>query len=89
MSKRALALLERAGRSSPITRPLTDTPLMHHHFLRDGMHEENRAASIGHAQAAVTHGQDDAAALTLAGFTIGMDGRDRAAASPPSRRPSR
>jgi Flp pilus assembly protein TadD len=55
---------------------------MCHHclFLRDGLREESRAASIRHAQAAILHGQDDAAALTFAGFSIGMDGHDHAAA---------
>jgi hypothetical protein len=33
-----------------------------------------------HAEAAITYGQDDATALTFAGFTIGMEGRDRAPA---------
>ena len=53
-----------------------------HHsiFLRGGLHEENRAASIRHAEAAITHGQDDALALSFAGFAIGMDKHDRAAA---------
>jgi TolB-like protein len=55
---------------------------MCHHclFLRAGLHEENRAASIRHAQATIVHGQDDALALTFAGFSIGMDGHDHAAA---------
>ena len=53
-----------------------------HHalFLRGGMHGENRAAAVRHAQVAITHGQDDALALTLAGFSVGMEGHDRAAA---------
>ena len=55
---------------------------MCHHclFLRGGLREENRAASVGHARAAIAHGDDDAIALTLGGFSIGMDGHDRAAA---------
>ncbi|SCB50032.1 Tetratricopeptide repeat-containing protein [Rhizobium miluonense] len=55
---------------------------MCHHclFLRTGLQEVNRAASIQHALAAMLLGQDDAVALTLAGFSIGMDGHDRAAA---------
>jgi TolB-like protein len=52
----------------------------HNLFLRAGLREEDRAASIRHAQAAIAHGQDDALALTFAGFSIGMDGHDRAAA---------
>ena len=55
---------------------------MGHHnlFLRAGLHEENRAASIRHAEVAIVNGQDDALALTFAGFSLGMDGHDRAAA---------
>jgi tetratricopeptide (TPR) repeat protein len=52
----------------------------HNRFLRAGLHEEDRAASVRHAQAAIVHGQDDALALAFAGFSIGMDGHDRAAA---------
>jgi len=52
----------------------------HNRFLRAGLHEEDRAASIRHARAAILYGQDDALALTFAGFSIGMDGHDRAAA---------
>ena len=52
----------------------------HNRFLRAGLLEQDRAASIRHAQAAIVHGQDDALALTFAGFSIGMDGHDRAGA---------
>lgn len=52
----------------------------HNRFLRAGLHEDDRAASVRHAQAAIVHGQDDGLALTFAGFSIGMDGHDRAAA---------
>jgi tetratricopeptide (TPR) repeat protein len=44
------------------------------------MHPDDRTASLHHAQIALTHGQDDALALTLAGFSMGMEGHDRAAA---------
>jgi TolB-like protein len=53
----------------------------HNRFLRAGLHEVDRAASIRHARAAIANGQDDALALTFAGFSIGMDAHDRAAAS--------
>jgi tetratricopeptide (TPR) repeat protein len=55
---------------------------MCHHclFLRAGLQERNRTASIHHARLAITHGQDDALALTWAGFSIAMDGHDRTAA---------
>jgi hypothetical protein len=50
------------------------------YFFREGMRKEHRIASMRHAEAAITYGQDDATALTFAGFTIGMEGRDRATA---------
>ena len=68
--------------SIPPTRLAHGNAAMCHHclFLRAGLQEVNRAASIRHARSAILHGQDDAAALTLAGFSIGMDGHDRGAA---------
>ena len=79
---KALPLLERALALDPIYALAHAFAAMCHHclFLRAGLHEESRAASIRHAQAAIVHGQDDALALTFAGFSIGMDGHDRAAA---------
>src|SRR5260370_38846351 len=53
---------------------------LHCLFLRAGLQEVNRAASIHSARTAIVHGQDDALALTLAGFSMGMDGHDRTAA---------
>jgi tetratricopeptide (TPR) repeat protein len=55
---------------------------MCHHclFLRAGLQEDARQASIRNARTAILHGQDDAHALTFAGFSIGMDGHDHAAA---------
>src|SRR3954454_1881401 len=52
----------------------------HNRFLRAGLREEDKAASIQHARAAIATGQDDALALTFAGFSIGMDAHDRDAA---------
>jgi TolB-like protein/Tfp pilus assembly protein PilF len=49
-------------------------------FLRAGLREDHRTASLRHARAAIIHGQDDAMALTLGGFCIGMDGHDRGTA---------
>jgi len=49
-------------------------------FVRAGHSEENRAAAIQHARAAVTHGRDDATALALGGFVIAMVEHDRIAA---------
>jgi TolB-like protein len=78
----ALALLDRAIELDPAYALAHGNAAMCHHclFLRAGVQEANRAASIRHARAALLHGQDDAAALTLAGFSIGMDGHDRSAA---------
>ena len=79
---KALPLLERALALDPIYALAHAFAAICHHclFLRAGLHEESRVASIRHAQAAIVHGQDDALALTFAGFSIGMDGHDRAAA---------
>jgi adenylate cyclase len=49
-------------------------------FVRAGFKEENRAAAIHHAQAAITHGRDDATALALGAFVIGMVEHDRVTA---------
>ncbi|MGE5146378.1 MAG: winged helix-turn-helix domain-containing tetratricopeptide repeat protein [Candidatus Eiseniibacteriota bacterium] len=79
---RALVLLEQALKLDPNYALAHAFAAMCHHslFLRAGLLEENRAASIQHARAAIVHGQDDALALTFAGFSIGMDGHDHAAA---------
>jgi TolB-like protein len=79
---RALALLERSITLEPAYALAHGNAAMCHHclFLRAGLHEVDRAASIRHARLAIIHGQDDALALTWAGFSIGMDGHDRAAA---------
>ncbi|RWL82693.1 MAG: transcriptional regulator [Mesorhizobium sp.] len=79
---RALALLERAITLEPTYALAHGNAAMCHHclFLRAGLQEINRASSISHARSAIVHGQDDALALTWAGFSIGMDAHDRAAA---------
>jgi TolB-like protein len=81
-SAKALILLKRALALDPTYALAYAFAAMgyHNRFLRGGLHEEDRAASIRHAQAAIAYGQDDALALTFAGFSIGMDGHDRAAA---------
>jgi TolB-like protein len=78
----ALVLLERAlALSSTYALAHAFAAMSYHNrFLRAGLHEEDRAASIHHAQAAMAYGQDDALALTFAGFSIGMDAHDRYAA---------
>ena len=79
---RALAILDRAiGLDATYALAHGNAAMCHHClFLRAGLQEANRAASIRHARLAILHGQDDASALTLAGFSIGMDGHDRSAA---------
>ncbi|MDI6836736.1 MAG: winged helix-turn-helix domain-containing protein [Rhizobiaceae bacterium] len=79
---RALTLLERAIALEPAYALAHGNAAMCHHclFLRAGLREANRAASIRHARLAILHGKDDAAALTLAGFSMGMDAHDRGAA---------
>jgi TolB-like protein/class 3 adenylate cyclase len=49
-------------------------------FVRAGMREENRAAMSRYAHAALVHGRDDATALTIAGFCIGLIEHDHASA---------
>src|SRR5260221_8444910 len=79
---KALLLLEGALALEPTYALAHAFAAMCHHclFLRAGLHEDARAASIRHARDAILHGQDDAHALTFAGFSIGMDGHDHAAA---------
>jgi adenylate cyclase len=79
---KALTVLERALALDP-TYALAHAYVAEcHHtlFLRGGLSEENRTASIRHAETAIAHGQDDATTLALAGFVIGMDKHDRATA---------
>jgi adenylate cyclase len=49
-------------------------------FVWGGFKEDNRAAAIRHARAAITYGHDDATALALGAFVIGMVEHDRIAA---------
>ena len=80
--KRALMLLERALALDP-SYALAHACAAHSHhtlYLRGGLNLEHRAAAIRHAYSAIAQGQDDALALTFAGFVLGMDAHDRAAA---------
>src|SRR6516162_1182470 len=49
-------------------------------FVRGGAHEEDRLGAIRSAHAAIAHGRDDATALALGGFAMGMVAHDRDAA---------
>jgi TolB-like protein len=79
---KALHLLDRALELEPEYALAHGNAAMCYHclFLRAGLRESDRLASVRHARWAILHGQDDALALTLAGFSLGMDGHDRAAA---------
>jgi TolB-like protein len=81
-SAQGLVLLQRALALDPGYALAHGFAAMGHHnrFLRAGLREDDRLASIRHARAAIALGQDDALALTFAGFSIGMDAHDRAAA---------
>ena len=81
-STKALVLLERALALDPTYALAHAYAAECHHiiFLRGGLSEEHRASSIRHAEAATAYGQDDALTLSFAGFVIGMDKHDRAAA---------
>jgi len=81
---RALVLLQRALALDPHYALAHGFMAMCYHtlYLRGGLGEKDRQASVRHAQAALLHGQDDALALTCAAFCIGMDGHDRAGALP-------
>ena len=81
-SKKALEFLERAIALDPTYGLAHACAAECHHtlFLRGGHDEKDRAAAIRHAQIGMAHGQDDALALSLAGFAIGMDAHDRAGA---------
>jgi adenylate cyclase len=83
-ARKALPLLERALSLQP------DYALAHGYaawcheilFVRGGAREENRVGGIRHSEAAIQHGRDDANALALGGFVIGLVGHDREAARP-------
>lgn len=49
-------------------------------FARGGAREENRLGAARHAHAAIAHGRDDAIALSLGGFVMGLVAHDRNAA---------
>lgn len=52
----------------------------HFRYSRGGLREEDRAAAIQHARAAVTGGGDDATALAIAGLVFWLDEHDPIAA---------
>jgi TolB-like protein len=79
---KALPLLERALALEPDYAIAFACAALCHEtlFVRAGMREENRLGMSRYARAALTHGRDDATALTLAGFCVGLIEHDRATA---------
>ena len=49
-------------------------------FVRGGGGDDNRRAAIGHAEKALAYGRDDAIALSLGGFVMGVVAHDRVVA---------
>ena len=80
--KKALVLLQRALVLDPNYALAYACAAHSYHtlFLRGSQNAEDRAAAIRHARSAIAHGQDDALALTFAGFVLGMDAHDLPAA---------
>jgi adenylate cyclase len=78
----ALPLLENAVRIEPDYAAAHGFAAYCHEilFVRGGAREENRLGAARHAHAAIANGRDDATALALGGFAIGMVGHDRGAA---------
>jgi TolB-like protein/class 3 adenylate cyclase len=79
---KALPLLESALNLEPDYATAHGFAAWCHEILvvRGGAREENRLGSIRHAHAAIQHGRDDATALALGGFVMGIVGHDREAA---------
>ena len=82
-ASRGLALLEQALAREPDYAAAHGYAAWCHEilFLRSGFREEDRTAAIRHAHDARVHGRDDATALALAGFVIGLLEHDHATAS--------
>jgi adenylate cyclase len=81
-ASRALPLLERALALEPDYAAALAYAAWCHEvlFVRAGLREENRLSMSRYARAALLHGRDDATALTVAGFRIGLIEHDRATA---------
>jgi len=81
-ASKSLPLLERALALEPDYAAALSYAAWCHEtlFVRAGMHEENRLAMRRFAYAALNHGRDDATALAVAGFCIGLIEHDRATA---------
>jgi len=77
-AQRALGLLERAIRLEPDYAAVHGFMAWCHEqlYLRAGLHVESREAALRHAYAALETGSDDALALAMGGFVIGMLARN-------------
>lgn len=75
---RALTLLEQAIRLEPDYASVHGFIAWCHEqrYLRGGLHAETRAAALRHAHAAIEVGGDDAMALAMGGFVVGVLQRD-------------
>jgi len=76
---KALPLLETAVELEPEYAQAHGLAAWSHEILlaRGGGREENRVGAIRHARAALAHGRDDAIALSLGGFVVGLVAHDR------------
>jgi hypothetical protein len=81
-ARKALPLLERALSIEPDYATAHGFAAWCHEilFVRGGAHEENRLGAARHAHAAIASGRDDAMALVLGGFAMGLVAHDREAA---------
>jgi len=81
-AKVAIPLLKKALEIEPDYAAAHAPLALCYHALygRMGLREEDRAAAIHHARAAISHGADDAIALGIAGLVIAIEARDRTAA---------
>jgi adenylate cyclase len=81
-ARKALPLLEAAISAEPEYATAHGFAAWCHEiiFVRGGACEENRLGAARHAHAAIAYGRDDATALSLGGFAMGMVAHDRDAA---------
>jgi TolB-like protein len=82
-AERAIPLLEKALAIEPdYAVALAALAWCHHQrFARGGLREEDRAAALRHARAAIARSGDDATALAIAAHVMWQDEHDNAAAS--------
>ncbi|MBV9633956.1 MAG: tetratricopeptide repeat protein, partial [Methylobacteriaceae bacterium] len=81
-ARKALPLLEAAITAEPEYAAAHGFAAWCHEilFVRGGAREEDRLGAARHAHAAIAYGRDDAIALSLGGFALGLVAHDREAA---------